>query len=115
MNELANNHDEREQQSVADLSLPGSRTVDLDIKCKDLSVSLHTRADESLEIVELTALVKVLSEHLALARAQLEEAHQKIGFLQAQILIQQQLKTRACSVQVDDLSSNQSLPKLPAC
>jgi uncharacterized protein YggE len=105
--------DERTQQALSSEISQGSRTVDLDIQCHDLTVSLRTRSDVSADIVELSVQVKVLSEQLAHAMSQLEEANQKIGFLQAQVLIQQQELSRACSVQVDDLSSNQSHPKLP--
>jgi hypothetical protein len=108
-------NDVTKQQTDANEVSLGSRSVDLDIRCNDLAVSLHSRSDVSADIAELTMQVKVLSEQLAFAMVQLIEANQKIGFLHAQVLIQQQQTSRACSVQVDDLSSSQSLPKLPAC
>ncbi len=107
-------NDETKQPIEASEVSLGRRSVDLDIQCKDLAVSLHTRSDLSADIVELAMQVKVLSEQLTFAMAQLVEANQKIGFLQAQVLIQQQQISRACSVQVDDLSSSQAPPKLPA-
>jgi uncharacterized protein YggE len=105
--------DGNKQEILASEVSQGSRTVDLDIQCNDLTVSLRTRSDVNADMLELCAQVKVLSEQLALAMSQLEEANQKIGFLQAQVLVQQQQIARVCSVQVDDLSSNQSPPKLP--
>ena len=60
----------------------------LDLDYKDLSVSLRTEQSIALETCMLKAQVTTLAEQLAHANSKLDQSHRKIGFLEAQLLIQ---------------------------
>jgi len=64
------------------------QNVSLDLDYKDLSVSLRTEQSIALEACMLKAQVATLAEQLAHANSKLDQSHRKIGFLEAQLLIQ---------------------------
>jgi len=66
------------------------QNVSLDLDYKDLSVSLRTEQTVALEVCTLRAQIATLAEHLAHANHKLDEAHRKVGFLEAQLLIQEE-------------------------
>jgi hypothetical protein len=113
MNEASFVCDHTKDEIVASASGSGSRSVDLDLQCDNLALSLHTRSEVRADLVELAVQVKILSEQLSYAQSQLAEANQKIGFLQAQLLLQQQQLAKACSLPVNERPSNPVHQKLP--
>jgi len=65
-----------------------TQNVCLDLDYKDLSVSLRTEQSIAIEVCTLRAQLATLAEHLAHANSKLDQTHRKIGFLEAQLLIQ---------------------------
>jgi hypothetical protein len=64
------------------------QNVSLDLDYKDLSVSLRTEQSIAIEVCTLRAQVGMLAEQLVHAHSRLDQSHRKIGFLEAQLLIQ---------------------------
>jgi hypothetical protein len=67
---------------------PLKQNLCLDVEYKDLSVSLRTEQSLSVEVCALMAQLTTLAEHLAHANDKLDQSNRKIGFLEAQVLIQ---------------------------
>jgi hypothetical protein len=67
-----------------------SASVDLSIKYDALSVSVRSQTNLAPELIELAAQVRILKEQLCESVAKVEDANYKIGFLQAQVLVQQE-------------------------
>jgi hypothetical protein len=67
-----------------------SASVDLSINYDALSVSVRSQSSLSAELIELASQVKLLKEQLSESVAKAQEANYQIGFLQAQVLIQQE-------------------------
>jgi hypothetical protein len=65
-----------------------NQSVRVDLDYKDLSVRLTTEQSIAIEVCTLRAQVATLAEHLAHANCKLDQSHRKIGFLEAQVLIQ---------------------------
>lgn len=65
-----------------------NQSVRVDLDYKDLSVRLTTEQSIAIEVCTLRAQVATLAEHLAHANSKLDQSHRKIGFLEAQVLIQ---------------------------
>ena len=68
----------------------GEHSMDLSLSVNDLSVSLKTQQSLSAETCALVGQVNLLRQNLAETVQKLEEANYKIGFLQAQLLMQQE-------------------------
>ena len=64
------------------------QNVCLDLDYKDLSVRLRTEQSIAVEVCTLRAQVATLAEQLAHASGKLDQSHRKIGFLEAQLMIQ---------------------------
>jgi hypothetical protein len=60
----------------------------LDVDYKDLAVSLRSEQSMAAEVCGLKGQLVTLAEYLAQANDKLDQANRKIGFLEAQILIQ---------------------------
>jgi methylphosphotriester-DNA--protein-cysteine methyltransferase len=78
--------------SVPDSKPPesgGEHSMDLNFSVNDLNVSLKTQQSLSAETCALAGQVNLLRQHLAETVQKLEEANYKVGFLQAQLLMQQ--------------------------
>jgi len=71
-----------------DFSDSPARTMSLNIDYKDLTVVLRTEQPMPAELCRLAAENAVLREQLADANRSVDEAHRKIGFLEAQVLLQ---------------------------
>jgi hypothetical protein len=67
---------------------PLKQNLRLDVEYKDLSVSLRTEQSIEIQVCALMAQITTLAEHLAHANDKLDQSNRKIGFLEAQVLIQ---------------------------
>lgn len=66
----------------------GEHSMDLNFSVNDLNVSLKTQQSLSAETCALVGQVKLLRQHLAETIQKLEEANYKVGFLQAQLMME---------------------------
>jgi len=67
---------------------PLKQNMFLDVAYKDLSVKLRTENSIGLDVCSLTAQIATLAELLSIANNKLDQSNRKIGFLEAQIVIQ---------------------------
>jgi len=60
----------------------------LDVSYKELTVKLRSESSMGLEVCSLSAQIATLGEMLSIANDKLDQSNRKIGFLEAQIAIQ---------------------------